>query len=156
MSTTRLLVMSAAALAVHVLTGLWTPLGSIDPLLVVAVIATLPGRPGPALAAGLVTGLLEDAWAGGWLGQHALIHAIVAYVLSIVAARVDLVQLRPAMLALIAASVADWGLQLALAVMFGRSVGEVPGATVWILAVFGNTMLGLVVRRIALGPQGVR
>jgi len=151
-----LLVMCAAALGLHALLGVWPPLGSIDPLLVVAVIATLPGRPGAALGAGLLTGILEDAWAGGWFGQHALTHATVAYLLSILAARVDLVQLRPAMLALVVASVADWGMQLSLAVMFGKSLGDPPGATAWSIAIVGNTLLGLVVRRVAVGDDAMR
>lgn len=140
-----------AALAMQALLGfLPDALRGIDPLLAVAVVAALPGRPGAALAAGLLTGLAEDAWRGDWIGQQALIHATVTWVLALVAARVDLVQSRPATLALLAAPVANWGLEIALALLFDRPLGDAPRPSRWAIAAAGTALVGLLARRVAL------
>jgi cell shape-determining protein MreD len=152
LSARALIVWSLLALALRALVGvLPEALGRIDPLLAVAVVAALPGRPGLAIGAGLLTGLLDDGWTGDWFGQQALIHMVIAYALSLLAARVDLVQIRPATIVLLLALFADWSMQLLLAAMFDRSVGAPPGAVNWLIAACGTVVVGLIVRRAALG-----
>lgn len=155
MSPRVLIVWSLLALALRALLGvLPDALGRIDPLLAVAVVAALPGRPGLAIGAGLLTGLLDDGWTGGWLGQQALIHMVIAYALALLAARVDLVQIRPATIVLLLSLFADWSMQLLLAAMFDRSVGIPPGVATWMVAACGTVVVGLIVRHTALGGAG--
>ena len=154
MRLAALLPFAVAVLAVQALLGfLPDVLRGVDPLLALAVVAALPGRPGAALAAGLLTGLTEDAWRGDWVGQQALIHSSITWALALVAARVDLVQLRPATLALVLAAIASWGLEIALALLFDRPLGQPAGPARWILAAAGTMVIGLVLRRIALAVE---
>lgn len=122
--------------------------GAFDPLLVVAVLSALPGRDGPAMAAGLITGGMKDAWLARWYGQYSLSHLVVAFVLARVAGAVDLLQTPPALVCLALATFADRGLQLLLASMFGRPAGF-PGVLALLLAVAGNLVLGWVLLLIA-------
>ena len=156
MTARALIGWSLGALALRALIGLLPePLRLADPLLAVAVVASLPGRPGVAIAAGLLTGFLEDGWSGGWFGQQALSHMVIAFLLSMLAARVDLVQIRPALLVLASAVFADWGIQLLLAVVFDRSVGTPPGVVAWIVTALATAAFGLLVRRFALRDHAV-
>jgi hypothetical protein len=104
----------------------------------------------------LLTGLAEDAWRGDWIGQQALIHATITWGLALVAARVDLVQSRPATLAFLLAAIASWGFEVVLALLFDRPLGQPAGPARWILAAAGTMLVGLVLRRIALSVDALR
>ena len=55
--------MAAIALALKTIFGFFPDLAAaVDPLLVVTVVASLPGDSGRAMTAGVFTGAIEDAW----------------------------------------------------------------------------------------------
>jgi cell shape-determining protein MreD len=120
-----------------------------DPLLVLAVLAALPGRRWLALGTGLVTGALDDAMFGQWLGLHAFSQMTIAFALSVIASKVDMLQPLPALLAMGLAALVDWGIQIGLAALFNRSADVIPAWYVWTAAVVVNTMLGLLFYRLA-------
>jgi len=147
--TRVLLLLTGAALLVRSAAGLWSPAAVVlDPLLVVNVLAALPGRAQRALGAALLTGLLADAWSGRWFGEIAFVHLVIAFVLSRLAASVDLLQPAPMALVLAAATAASWGLQVALSLAFDHNVGQMPGPGTWIAAIVINALLGLFARRL--------
>ncbi len=119
-----------------------------DPLLVVAVLSALGGRRWLAIGAGLTAGSLEDALFGQWLGLHAFSQMTIAFTLALAATRVDLLQPAPALLAVALASLCDWGIQVALAALFNRSVDVVPGPLFWLAAVVVNTILAFLFLRL--------
>lgn len=120
-----------------------------DPLLVVAVLAALPGRRWLALTTGLVTGALDDAMFGQWLGMHAFSQMTIAFTLSVIASKVDMFQPLAALLAMSVAAAADWGLQIGLAALFNRSADVIPPWFVWGSAIVLNALLGLLFYRLA-------
>jgi cell shape-determining protein MreD len=122
--------------------------GAFDPLLVVAVLTALPGRDGPAMFGGVVTGAIKDAWMARWYGQYSLSHLVIAFVLGRVAAAVDLMQTVPVLVSLVLATFADRGLQLLLAGMFGRSA-SFPGPLALGVALLGNVVLGWILLALA-------
>ncbi|MDQ7088099.1 MAG: hypothetical protein Q9Q13_09695 [Acidobacteriota bacterium] len=135
--------------------GLWpTPALAGDPMLVLAVLAALPGRMDRALGAALFAGVLQDAWLGRWYGEFAFIYLVVVFFLSLLAGWVDLVQPFSTMLALAAATAASWGLQLGLAAAFDRPAAQIPGVGMWIVAILLNTALGLLARALAIRWKG--
>lgn len=140
-----IVVFSLVALALRMLLGLF-PSGDgwCDPLLVVAVVAALPGRDARAMGGGLVTGMLKDGWLARWYGQYSLGHLVIAFVLGRIAAAVDLMQPVPVMLSLAVATLADRGLQSLLCNLFGQSVPSF-GWLSLMLAMAGNVVLGLIV-----------
>ncbi|RMG48938.1 MAG: hypothetical protein D6718_00700 [Acidobacteria bacterium] len=144
MSALRLGALALGALALSAVMSYVAPSGlRLDPLLVVAVLAALGGRRGTAIGAGLLTGLLEDAWVRDLFGQRAFTHMVAAYAVALLGSRLDLTQTFPAAAAYAAATVADWGLQIGLAALFDRPVGELPGVGIWTAAAVGNMLLGL-------------
>lgn len=124
--------------------------GLADPLLIIAVFAALPGRRWTALWIGLITGLLDDALFGQWLGLHGFSHMTIAFLIAFVASKMDMIQPFPALLALAGASLADWGLQVGLAVLFNRAADAVPGPWIWAGAVLANMLLGVMFYRLAV------
>lgn len=122
--------------------------GSCDPLLVVAVLAALPGREGRAIAGGLISGGMKDAWLARWYGQYSLSHLVIAFVLGRVAGAIDLLQTPPVLVCLAVATFADRGLQLLLASMFGRP-GGFPGPVALVVALVGNLVLGWILLLLA-------
>ena len=122
--------------------------GGFDPLLVVAVLAALPGRDGRAVFGGLVTGAIKDAWLARWYGQYSLSHLVIAFALGRIAATVDLLQTVPVLVSLVLATFADRGLQLLLAGMFGRPA-SFPGPVALGLALVGNVVLGWILLALA-------
>lgn len=147
-----LILATLVALGLRALTGMWPGIALVfDPLLVVSALAALPGRPWLALVAGLLTGAIEDAWSGGWYGQNAFTHVVTAYLLALIAQRMDLLGWLPAALVVGVATLADWGLQLGLYTLFDRPFGTVPAAVVWGLAVVANTFAGLLFHRAIYG-----
>ncbi|UCF68012.1 MAG: hypothetical protein JSV80_01560 [Acidobacteriota bacterium] len=157
MTGRRLVALSLGALALTALAGLWSPVGAvIDPLLVVAVLAALPGRQATALGAGLLTGALEDGWRSLWFGLNAFTHMVVAFGMSVLAGRIDLTQTMPTALALAAATALDWALQLGISAMFDRPIGEPPAPAIWLVAMAANTLLGLFARGLMLRRESRR
>jgi rod shape-determining protein MreD len=145
----KLLLLGLFGLVIKAVLAMVPPVaGLADPLLVIAVFAALPGRRWTALWVGLVTGLLDDALFGQWLGLHAFSHMTIAFSLALIAARMDMVQPFPALFALAGAALADWGIQVGLAVLFNRSADAVPGVWIWTGAVLVNTMLGVLFFRL--------
>lgn len=139
------LVLALVALALRALSGLWPPIGSLfDPLLMVAVLAGLTGRTGFAMGSALFVGLLSDAWSSAWFGQAAFSCLVIAYVLAWLARRIDLNETLPALIAMIAASFASWGLQVGLSELFDHQTGTLPGPTAWIAAAALNTLFGAI------------
>jgi rod shape-determining protein MreD len=149
MNAWRLLLLGVLAVAVKTGLALVPPLAPLaDPLLVVAVLAALSGRRWPAMLTGLATGVLDDALFGQWLGVHAFSQMTIAFVLALIAVRVDMLQAPAVLLAVATASLADWGIQAGLAALFDRSVDVVPGPLVWIGAAIVNTAIGFFFFRI--------
>lgn len=149
MNLVSLLIASGVAFGLHILAGRWEGIALvIDPLLVVAVLGALPGRPSLALSIGLLTGALQDAWNSSWYGEHTFTHLVVAYLLSLLAQRMDLIGVLPAAAAVACATLADWGLQVGLRALFDRPLGAVPSTLFWGLAVLANTALALAFHRV--------
>lgn len=121
-----------------------------DPLLVVSVLAALGGKRWVALLTGLLLGGLQDAVFGQWLGLHAFSQMTIAFALSLLATRMDMIQPFPAVLALMLAAVADWGIQIGLALLFHRAADVVPGPWIWVFAVAVNALIGLFFYRLAI------
>ena len=150
-----LLVLAGGGVVMRAAVGLWPTLALVgDPMLVLAVLAALPGRMDRALGAALLAGVLQDAWLGRWYGEFAFIYLVVAFFLSLLAGWVDLMQPFSTMLALAAATVASWGLQLGLAAAFDHPIAQLPGPGMWVVAVLVNTVLGLLARPVALRLKG--
>ncbi len=146
----KLLLLGVLGLVIKAVLAMVPPIaGLADPLLVIAVFAALPGRRWTALWVGLVTGALDDALFGQWLGLHAFSHMTIAFSLSLIASRMDMAQPFPALFALGASALADWGIQVGLAVLFNRSADAVPGFWIWTAAVLVNTLLGVIFYRLA-------
>jgi cell shape-determining protein MreD len=142
-------VLTLVCLGLRVLLGVFEPSeGAFDPLLVIAVLAALPGRDGRAIFGGLLTGVVKDAWLARWYGQYSLSHLVIAFVLGRVAATVDLLQTLPVLISLVLATLADRGLQLLLAAMFGRPA-SFPGVLALGLALAGNVVLGWILLALA-------
>jgi cell shape-determining protein MreD len=157
MSTLRVLGALAAAYGLHVLAGRWEGTALVvDPLLVAAALGALPGRPPVALAIGLISGALQDAWNSSWYGEHSFTHLVIAYALTILAQRMDLLGLLPALIAAACATLADWGLQVGLRMLFDRPLGVVPPAFMWGIAVLANTAIALPMHRLMLAAPGER
>jgi rod shape-determining protein MreD len=149
MSGPRLLLLTLLALAVEILASLWPSTGRLlDPLLVVAILAALGGRTGLALAAGLLTGFVEDFWSTHWIGENAFTHATVAYLVALSALRVDLGEPLPAGTVLVLGSLFEWGLHVALTALFGQPQGRLPDPWVWLVAAVLNAVLGLLLYRL--------
>jgi len=152
MSGLRLLLLTAAALGLDAALGLVVPASlDLDPLLVVAILAALPGERGRAIGAGLLTGFVEDAWVRDLFGQRAFTHMVAAYGVALIGGRLDLAQPLPATLVFAAATVADWALQIGLAALFDRPAAHLPGVGAWLAAAVGNVVLGRIV--LGLGPR---
>ena len=146
----KLLLLGVLAVFLKALVAMVPPIAPFaDPLLVVSVFGALGGKRWPALLTGLVCGLLDDALFGQWLGLHAFSQMTIAFALSFAAAKVDMLYALPAMLAMLAAALADWAIQLSLALLFSRSAGAIPGPLVWLAAVAINTALGLLFFKLA-------
>ena len=106
------------------------------------------GRRWAAMFTGLVLGAFEDAMFGPWLGLHAFSQMTIAFTLSIIASKVDMLQPFPAMLAMTVAALADWGIQIGLAALFNRTADVVPGPFLWLAAVAANTIVGILFYRL--------
>jgi cell shape-determining protein MreD len=151
MNPAILLLASAIAFGLHTLASRFPGIAVVvDPLLVVAALAALPGRPALAILGGLVTGGLQDAWNATWYGEHTLTHLVIAYAASLIAGRMDLLGPLPAVLVVALATVSDWGLQLALRFLFDREVGQIPGAVWWLMAILANSATGLILHRLVM------
>lgn len=136
--------LAVAAVLLRWLMGLWPPLAAYaNPLLAITIVATLPGLALPAMGVGIATGLAQDVWTGRWIGQHAFAHLVVAYLLSLVSSRMDMVGWVPAAIALLVGSLVDWGILVGLSALFDRGVAGVPGAVEWAIMALVNTALGL-------------
>ena len=145
MKAKAIVVLIAAAFALELLGGMWPSAGRIvDPLLLVAVLAALPGRTGAAFAVALVTGLLADAWSSRWIGEQALTHLLIAYPLALLARRVDLLAPVPAALILTAASPLAWAIGLGIAGLLDVPTGSGAGIAPWIATALVNGLLGFV------------
>lgn len=154
MNLVTLLLSSAVAFGLHILAGRWEGIALVvDPLLVVAVLGALPGRPSLALTVGLITGALQDGWNSTWYGEHTFTHLVVAYLVSLLAQRMDLIGMLPAAAAVACATLADWGLQVGLRALFDRPLGAVPSMLFWGLAVLANTGLALAFHRVLMAPR---
>lgn len=144
MNQRRLLIVAVGAVLLRWLISLWPALAAIaNPLLAVTVVATLPGRPVPAMAIGVATGLAQDLWTGRWMGQHAFSHLVVAYLVSLVASRMDMVGWVPAAIVLFLGALADWGILVGLTALFDRNVFGVPGPFAWLIMAVVNVLFGL-------------
>lgn len=142
------MIFALGALVLRVSSGLWSPLAEIfDPLLIVAVLAALPGRPGAAISAGLLTGALADTWSARWWGEHAFTNMVIAFFIAQLARRVDLIEPLPAAACLAVGTVAAWAIPVGLSALFGTSVGALPGWTTWGLAALLNTVVGMIAHR---------
>jgi len=131
-------------LALSALLRLGGPLAHLaDPLLVVALLAALPGRTRPAILVGLLAGLLDDAAFGNWFGCHALVDMTLAYVLALLAGFVDLGQPLPRAVAVFAGSLGAWGLEVGLVALFDLPPGPLPGAATWLAMAAVNAVLGM-------------
>ncbi len=151
-------ILALVALGLRALGGLWPPIGTVfDPLLMVAVLAGLTGRSGFAMASAVFAGLLSDAWSSAWFGQSAFAYLVIAYVLAWLARRIDLNETLPALIAMVVASVASWGLQVGLTELFDHRVGTLPAPATWMAAAALNTLFGALaahlVRRRAEGGR---
>jgi cell shape-determining protein MreD len=136
-------------LVLRILATLWAPSALVfHPLLAVAVVASLSGRTGFALGAGLLSGFLADLVAARWIGENAFVHMLGAYGLAQLARRIDLSEPAPALAALLAATPFAWLAKLALAALFGVPQGEPPGALAWIAAAIVNAVYGGLLYRI--------
>ncbi len=145
-----LLIVAAGAVLLRWLISLWPALAAIaNPLLAVTIVAALPGRPIPAMGLGVATGLAQDLWTGRWMGQHAFSHLVVAYLVSLIASRMDMVAWVPAAIALFLGAFLDWGLLVGLTAMFDRNVSGVPGPLAWLIMSLVNVVTGLVFFAIA-------
>ena len=137
------LVLGLVALGLKALSGLWPALtAGFDPLLMVSVLAALSGRTGFAMASALFTGALSDAWSSAWFGQAAFTHLVIAYVLAWLARRVDLNETLPALVAMVAASLASWGLQVGVTELLDHRTGTLPAASSWMAAAVLNALFG--------------
>ncbi len=144
MKPRALVVFLPGALVLGALLRLGGPLAHLaDPLLVVALVAALPGRTRPALLVGLVAGLLDDAAFGKWFGCHALVDMTLAYGLALLAGFVDLGQALPRAIAIFGGSLAAWGLELGLVALFDLPPGPVPGPGTWLAMAAVNAVLGV-------------
>ena len=150
-----LLLLAGGGVVLRALLGLWPSLALVsDPMLVLAVLAALPGRMDRALGAAVLAGILQDAWLGRWYGEFAFIYLVVVFFLSLFAGWVDLVRPLSTILALAAATVASWGLQLGLSAAFDHPVADLPGAGVWLGAMAVNVVLGLLARPVVRRLKG--
>jgi cell shape-determining protein MreD len=137
--------LAVAAVLLRWLMGLWSPLAAYaNPLLAITIVATLPGLALPAMGVGIATGLAQDVWTGRWFGQHAFAHLVVAYLLSLVSSRMDMVGWVPAAIALLVGSLVDWGILVGLSALFDRRVAGVPGPGAWAIMALANVAIGLV------------
>lgn len=125
----------------------------LDPLLIVAIFAALPGRPVAAIVAGLLTGFADDVWTGRWFGMNAFSHMTVAYILALAAARMDMFQTIPVVVALALGTTMEWALHIGLMGVFGRKVGAVPGPVWWGASVVANVLLGTLLFRMVRGGK---
>jgi rod shape-determining protein MreD len=133
----------ALAVALRVLVGLWGPAERVvDPFLVVAVVAGLSMPRVPALFAGLLAGLVQDAWWSDWPGLHGFTKVSVAYAAAALGQRIDLGQPVPRLVVLALASAADRGLQLALGAALAPGRVPVPPLHEWLLASLSSVILG--------------
>lgn len=154
MSTWKLALLGLLALALKAGLAMVPQLVPLaDPLLVVAVFSALGGQRWLAMGAGLLAGGMEDALFGQWLGLHAFSQMTIAFSLALIAARVDLLQPAPALLAVALASLCDWGVQVGLAALFNRPMDVVPGPLFWLAAVVLNTIIAFLFLRLASGRR---
>lgn len=154
MKTSWLLVFGLAAAGLRFVASLSGPAAMIlDPLLVVAILAALPGRPLLAITAGLITGFADDVWTGRWFGMNAFSHLTVAYLVALAAARMDMLQTIPVIVALALGTLVEWGLHLGLLGLFGRHSAAVPGPVWWGASGVANILLGLLLFRLARGGK---
>lgn len=152
----KLLLLGVLALGMKAGLAMVPPLAPLaDPLLIVAVFAALPGDRWQALITGLAAGALDDALFGKWLGLHSFSQMAIAFGFCFIAAKVDLMQQFPALLAVALASLLDWGIQVGLALLFNRSAEVVPGPGYWLAAALINVVIAWLFYRLLAGKKGL-
>ncbi|GEM_PF-6615269 len=124
--------------------GFWLRL-FFSPFLALAILAALQGKAGSAMAVAVVAGLLHDAWFSGWYGESAFCFLVVAFLISRIASRFDLLQLFPAGAALFLGAAADRALRSGLAGMFDLPEGDPGSHWFWVVRAVGTVILGLLV-----------
>lgn len=156
MSARVLATLLAIALLLEVAAGLTPSFGRLfEPLLIVAGLTALTGRPWLAIAGALLSGGLADGWSARWFGLNTFTHLVIAFPISSLARRFDLLAPVPAAIVLALIGPLSWWVEIALCAFFDVPRVDSPGWLAWISLAAVNGTAGFAAYRVLRGRDWI-
>lgn len=149
MNVRTMLALALLGFGLEVAASQWMPAARVfQPLLIVAGLAALSGKSGLAISAALLTGALADGWSARWLGQNAFTHLVLAYPISLLARRFDLLEPAPAAIVLALLGPLAWSVEIGLCRFFDVPLQGGQGWLNWLSVSFVNALVGFAIYRV--------